>query len=275
MMTSPGTDGPIAVGIDGSKHALRAVVWAAAEAVVRGVAVRLIYVVDAESKNQDREYAFAEQALHEAWMAAESTGEPVKLESVILSGDPVEQLVKASSEAQMVCVGSRGIGDSTGGGHGSTASALAEAAFAPVAIIRRRQSQRPLPGDRWIVAALEDSPATSAVLEAALDEASLRHAPVLALIRSHRGADNHENVEATLKNYLAETQDDNADIQMCTLPVSDHISTVLAQSAAIDQLVVVDSSDPTFVAEVVGPEARKLLRHTNCSVLVLRGRTGE
>lgn len=28
-------------------------------------------------------------------------------------------------------------------------------------------------------------------------------------------------------------------------------------------------------AEVVGPEARKILRHTNCSVLILRNRSGE
>jgi hypothetical protein len=108
-----------------------------------------------------------------------------------------------------------------------------------------------------------------------MEEASLRHGPVLALVRSHNETDNYDDVRATLEGYLADTEDDAADIQMCALPVADHISTVLAESAAIDQLVVVDSSDPTFVADVVGPDARKFLRHTNCSVLILHRRSGE
>lgn len=274
-MNRADTEQPIVVGVDGSKHAVRAVVWAVAEAMSRHVPLRLACVIDPDAEDRDHEFDLAEQALHEAWVAAESTGEPVKVESVILQGDPTKELAKASREAQMLCVGSRGVGGSRSGTYGSTAAALAQVASSPVAIIRQRNSERPLPSNRWIVAALEDSPATSAVLEAAMDEASLRHAPVLALIRTHGGSRGNDDVKTTLRTYLADTEDDDADIQLCALPVSDHISNILSQSAAIDQLVVVDSGDPTFVAEVVGPEARKILRHTSCSVLILRKRSGE
>lgn len=274
-MTNRSIDGPVLVGIDGSKHAVRAALWAVPEAIARDVPLRLVCVIDPNAKHLDREFETAEKVLHEAWVVAESTGLPVKVESVILQGDPAEELANASREAQLICVGSRGVGDSKAHTDGSTAAVLAKTAASPVAIVRRRRSEQPLPYDRWIVAALEDSPAASAVLQAALDEASSRHGPVLALIRSRDETENYEDVKATLKGYLADTEDDNADIQMCALPVADHISTVLAESAAIDQLVVVDSSDPTFVAEVVGPDARKFLRHTNCSVLILRRRSGE
>ena len=53
------------------------------------------------------------------------------------------------------------------------------------------------------------------------------------------------------------------------LPMSEHIANVLAQSADIDQLVIIGPDDPDLVAEAVGPHGRNILRGTNCSVLVL------
>ncbi|HEX9831685.1 MAG TPA: universal stress protein, partial [Mycobacterium sp.] len=223
----------------------------------------------------EREYAYAQHALHEAWVAAEATGKPVKLESTVLQGDPVEQLAEASRSAQLVCVGSRGMDDSPQHEHGSTGTALAQAAYAPVAIVRRRHPHKPLSDPLWIVAAVDESPGGSAVLQAAIDEATLRKAPVLALTRWSSAAaieaDDDSDVRARLAEYLVEARDDDdADIQICAIPMSEHIGGVLAQSANIDQLVIVDANDPVLTAEVVGPEARKSLRHTNCSVLLLR-----
>ena len=63
---------PIVVGIDGSKHAIRAAVWAVDEAVSRDAQLLLIYIIDPDSRDLDREYAFARKALHKAWTAAEA-----------------------------------------------------------------------------------------------------------------------------------------------------------------------------------------------------------
>lgn len=261
---------PVVVGVDGSKYALRAAIWAATEAADRDVALRLAYVVDGAAEPGGHGCAEAEQALHAVWMAVERSVEGVKLESVVLRGDAAEELIEASRQAQLVCVGARGRNDSRSEDRGSTAAALAQKAFAPVAIVRRRHTRRPLPPGRWIVAALDDASGSSLVLQTALKEAELREAPVLALTRWATASEDEADLRRHLTHYLAEDGDDNASIQMCALPVSDHISNVLSQSASIDQLVIVDSSDPALVAEVVGPEARKTLRHTNCSVLVLR-----
>jgi nucleotide-binding universal stress UspA family protein len=250
--------------------------WAVDEAVDRDVPLLLTCVVNPYATDLEREYADAQHALHEAWVAAEATGKPVKLESTVLQGDPVEQLTEASRSAQLVCVGSRGMDDSPQHEHGSTGTALAQAAYAPVAIVRRRHPHKPLSDPLWIVAAIDESPGGSAVLQAAIDEATLRKAPVLALTRwpsatAIEADDDDRDVRARLSEYLVEARDDDAaDIQICALPMSEHIGGVLAQSANIDQLVIVDANDPVLTAEVVGPEARKSLRHTNCSVLVLR-----
>ncbi len=266
---------PVIVGIDGSKHAVHAALWAVDEAVDRDVPILLACVVNPHAKDVEREYAHARHAIHEAWIAAETTGAPVKLESTILQGDTVEQLREASRLGQLICVGSRGMDDSPHSERGSTAAALAQVASTPVAIVRRRHPHKPLNDPLWIVAAVDESPGGSAVLQAAINEATLRKAPVLALTRWRSAVtpqtDDKRDVRARLAQYLTEArEDDDADVQMHALPISDHIAGVLAQSANIDQLVIVDANDPVLTAEAVGSEARKALRHTNCSVLVLR-----
>ena len=112
-----------------------------------------------------------------------------------------------------------------------------------------------------------------------MDEAVLREAPVLALTPwpptggTANESNDEEGLRAKLDRYLDETHADPADVQVCVLAMPDHLSNLLAQSADIDQLVIVDAGNPDRVAELVGPEARKLLRHTNCSLLILRERS--
>src|SRR5689334_18156483 len=99
--------GPVVVGIDGSKHAIRAAIWAVDEAVNRDTQLLLASVIDPKSEDLERAYAFARDALHKAWTEAEATG-GVKLESTIVEGDPVTELVELSRTAEMICIGSRG-----------------------------------------------------------------------------------------------------------------------------------------------------------------------
>jgi nucleotide-binding universal stress UspA family protein len=94
---------PVVVGIDGSKHAMKAAIWAIDEAIARDTHLRLVHVIDSDRRDLDREYAYARRALHRARSAVEATGWEVKLESEIVTGDPVGELVKASRSAELVC----------------------------------------------------------------------------------------------------------------------------------------------------------------------------
>jgi hypothetical protein len=38
------------------------------------------------------------------------------------------------------------------------------------------------------------------------------------------------------------------------------------------EVIIVGADNPDLVAEVVAPETRKMLRHTDCSILILRSR---
>ena len=111
--TSPSA--PVVVGVDGSKAALRAALWAVDEAVSRDTPLRLVHVAPASGHGLDEALAEARDVLHRAWTEVEATGKPVKIESDIVRGDPGQALVDASHTAQLVCVGWKGTHDSPRG----------------------------------------------------------------------------------------------------------------------------------------------------------------
>jgi nucleotide-binding universal stress UspA family protein len=264
---------PVIVGIDGSTAALRAALWAVDEAVSRDTPLRLVHVVPASGHDLDEALADARDVLHKAWTEVEATGKPVKIESDIVHGDPGQALIEASRAAQLACVGSKGTHDSPRGRRASTAAILARGAASPVAVVRRRHTHMSAPFHKWIIAVLDHSPESHLVLKTAVDEALLRHAPVLALTSSSASTRDSDStvrtggLRATLARYLKDAQEKDADIQVCALPMPDSILNVLEQSHTIDQLVIVGSSHPELVDELLSSPVRKVLRKSNCSLL--------
>ena len=170
---------PIVVGIDGSQAAIRAAEWAVDEAVSREVPLRLVEVIPRQAEpaplvsvgNVRMEVEYAEAALRIAAAAVAADGKPVKVETAMLRGDPATALIAESCDAEMVCVGSTGIGRFARALLGSAVAELAEAASCPVAIIRTQQS-RPKPGSSLIVVAVNDSPGNDDVVEQAIEKPS-------------------------------------------------------------------------------------------------------
>ncbi|BBX31299.1 universal stress protein UspA-like protein [Mycolicibacterium mageritense DSM 44476 = CIP 104973] len=277
-MNENGTIAPVVVGVDGSKHAVRASIWAIDEAVRRGAPLRLVHVVRGDS---GQDFAEARKIIHRAWAAVEATGIAVELESDIRQGDTVPELIEASRAAAMICVGSRGVHKHKtyhrpGHGRGTTAAGVALGAHCPVAIIRRRHPRGPMTAHKWVVAALDDSPGSDSALQAAMDEAQRRQAPVLVLTPWHApGRDlpvGQRELQAHLESYIRDAELEHAEFAMCTLPRPKDIANLLAQSAGIDQLLVIGPENPELVAQVVSPKVRAILHKTNCSVLVMRRR---
>ena len=82
----------ITVGVDGSRGAVRAALWAIDEAVSRDIPLRLVYAIEpsssaaADPQDEARQLASAELAVRYAASAVEATERPVKVEIEILSG---------------------------------------------------------------------------------------------------------------------------------------------------------------------------------------------
>jgi nucleotide-binding universal stress UspA family protein len=265
----------VVVGIDGSQAAIHAAEWAVDEAVSREVPLRLVQIVPEQVEpapfasvgNVRMEVEYGEAALRIATAAVEAAGKPVKVETAILQGDPAATLIAESRNAEMICIGSVGIGRFARALLGSTATEVADAAHCPVAIIRTQHGQ-PKPDSALIVVAINDSPHNDDVVEQAMAEAKLRHAPVLALgvLRKDSGDMPSDELDQRVecwgrrhpgvKIYAGATRADIADF--------------LAVMDRTIQLAVIGSTDADQVARLIGPHRHPILGHAECSVLIIR-----
>jgi nucleotide-binding universal stress UspA family protein len=270
--TAPGA--PIVVGVDGSQAALNAVVWAVDEALDRDAPLRIVHVLPIE-KDPDApddafrlEVQYAESSLRAATAAVKDTEKPVKVETDILWGPVETALINESQSAAMICVGSVGIGPIAREFVGSTAAVLAEKAHCPVAIIRTPH-EKPVSGVDWIVVAVNDDPDNDAVIEYAFNEAQLRQAPILAIGVSDR--DFGDTLYNELDRRLGNWKQRYPDLHVHPVSTRAGIAGFLAENKDESvQLVVVGRVDAYGVAQVVGPHSHPILRHGECSVLVVR-----
>ncbi|HWT48596.1 MAG TPA: universal stress protein, partial [Mycobacterium sp.] len=127
-MHEPATPQSIVVGIDGSKAAIRAALWAVDEAVSRDVPLRLLCAIEQDDKTEPDKPAAAEMVVRHALRAIEAVGRPVKIETEVTHGPAIGSLISASASAAMVCVGAVGLRHFQPGRVGSTAAALAGSA---------------------------------------------------------------------------------------------------------------------------------------------------
>ena len=265
----------VVVGIDGSQAAIQAAEWAVDEAVSREVPLRLVEVIAervepapfASVGNVQMEVEYAETALRIAAAALAAAGKPVKVETAILRGDPATALIAESRDAEMVCVGSTGIGRFARALLGSTVAELAEAASCPVAIIRTQQ-RRPKPDSAMIVVAVNDSPGNDDVVEQAIREAQLRHAPVLALAvwRQDLGEMPYDKLDRRVHFWERRYPS----VQFHARATRTGITDFLDVSDSRIQLAVIGNTDIDQVARLIGPHRHPILGHAECSVLIVR-----
>jgi nucleotide-binding universal stress UspA family protein len=273
----------VVVGVDGSRSAIDAALWAVDEAVSRDVPLRLVYAIEpagpARSDPHDtaRELARAEVAVKYAVMAVESTDKPVKIEVEILQERPTRALVDASRWASLLCVGSMGLKHSAQGRIGATAAALASSARCPVAVVRGHD---PIRAERqWVVAEVNESPVSDGgVLRRALEEAQLRDAPLRVLMAwqsrntdIHDGngvADGNRQARAQLDRRLAQWTKRYPDLDVQAVAVHGSTLHYLSKNADSIQLLVVGHERAQGITALLGPPGYAALHNANCSVLI-------
>jgi len=254
----------LVVGIDGSQAAVDAAIWAVAEAVGRDIPLRLVYVIDladSAAGSDHGQFACARAALYDAQRSVEATGEPVKVETEILSGRPLAKLAEASRSAAMVCVGSIGTEHALHG-TGSVAAALPGLAQSPVAVIRPAQRHVANARAGTIVVEVEDVVA----LRYAFDEARLRGAP-LRVAASWRAevpddiAEGSRLAQAQLDRRLAPWTRLYPDVAVESMVVRGSICGYLSRNAAAVDIFVTSGG----ACGSGSPDC------TECSVLTVRG----
>jgi len=273
----------VVVGIDGSKAAVRAALWAIDDAVDRDIPLRLIYAIDPNNilgRDPDsaaHRLATADSVVRSAFMAIEASCAPVKIEAEIVQEDPVTALTRASHSAALMCVGAVGLRPC----HarvGSTAAALMSSAQCPLAVVREYDSVLRRTGG-FIAVQLSQSPYSSVLIEQAVQEARLRRAPLRALIASQtrvgasvgdRAASDRECVLYQVDRQLDAWIRRYPEIDISSVTLDGTIVDYLAEHAPSVELVVVGADDPGRVDGRGTPAGHRLLSDTDSSVLIVR-----
>jgi nucleotide-binding universal stress UspA family protein len=179
----------VVVGYDGSEHSNIAVDWAAAEAVSRGQMLTLVAATTIPMEGMrfggsilspeaidgllERLQEAAQERAAEARQAHPGLDVGVK----VALGSPASVLVEASANADIVVVGSRGMGGFRGLLVGSVGVQVASNSACPAVVVRKA----PSPTASTVVVGVDGSELSLAALDFAFDVADRRGWRVLAV----------------------------------------------------------------------------------------------
>jgi nucleotide-binding universal stress UspA family protein len=165
--------GAVAVAVDGSEHARRAVGWAADQAALehRRLTVLAVAVTGDDATT-------APDAAAEAVDAARALHPEGPVVSLVGVGDPRQLLVDASAHTHMVVLGSRGRGPLSSMLLGSVSAAVSAHAACPVVVCRPLQDVERRGG---VVVGADGTPESLPVVEFAYRQAFLRGEPLTVL----------------------------------------------------------------------------------------------
>lgn len=138
----------IVVGVDGSEHSLKALEWAFEQASFMGLPLHVVHsweipptwsMVEVPSYEPEvliRDYGNSElRETSEAMSGFRENFPDVKVRQEVMKGSPVKALVKASENAALLVVGSRGLGGFRGLLLGSVSHAVVHKAGCSVAVV--------------------------------------------------------------------------------------------------------------------------------------------
>lgn len=242
----------VVVGVDGSELALHAVGWAATEAQLRGVPLRIVHAHPADPGATDPRSA--PQILARAFAVARRAAPDVVVSTTRTTQDPAGSLLDAATGAAVLVVGMGG-GDTPGGPLvGSVALDVSGRAPCPVVVVRGG----PVPPRGPVLVGVDASGGDGL----RRDDAVLRAA--FADARRHGG-----RVAVLHARYVTDPQRTPAQEQAADVAVRDRLRAGLeAWTARFPEV-------PVEVGVVHGNPARALLRAAEGSRLVVLGTRGD
>jgi nucleotide-binding universal stress UspA family protein len=143
---------PVTVGFDGSRESLAAVEWAAKEAGLRRLPLRLLHVWDIEPDvhtpliGPDTRRHWTEHIPRTAAERVREDHPELHVDTTQRCGNPAEILAEAAQESELLVVGSRGLGAFIGFMVGSVALSVVARSEQPVVLVRAAEPPRTAPG---------------------------------------------------------------------------------------------------------------------------------
>jgi nucleotide-binding universal stress UspA family protein len=283
IMTGHGDHGSVVVGVDGSAGGARAAEWAAEEAVVRDVPLTVVGVAEGGAVGPDRELRTRMQRTVDASVASLVARHPgLVVEGQARAGIAAEELLQVSASADLVVVGSRGLGGFTGLLLGSVGQHVLTHARSSVAIVRERDDDATADGGpRPVVVGVDDSPGSGLALDVAVTEAA-RHQVPLEIVGSAvfpgaagyvvaAGVAVEDAARVAVDRALARAREGSPSSVIRGRVVDDPPALSLAMASRRASLVVVGSRGlGAFRGLLLGSVSQTLAIHAACTLLVVR-----
>lgn len=292
MSTRPAPFG-IVVGVDGSAASRVAVDWAARDAAMRRSPLTLAHVLPSALMQAwiqaplpaaffDYEKEEAARVVADARKVAEAAAEdvPLTITEKVLSGQPVPTLADLSSNAELIVVGSRGLGKWERRLLGSVSFGLVQHAHCPVAVIHDEDPLIPHPSEAPVVVGVDGSPASELATAIAFDQASRRGVELIAV---HTWSDAGYELpdtgwteiqpeeEMLLAERLAGWQERYPDVTVKRVVCRDQPARRLLAEAAKGQLLVVGSHGRGgFAGMLLGSVGAQVVQSARGPVIVAR-----
>lgn len=275
----------ITAGLDGSPRSLTAADWAAGEALLRGVPLRLVHAGPRSRR--------ADDMLRDARTAIARRHPGLDVGADRVDGDPVPVLLGAAGEDGLLVLGSRGTGGAAGFPAGSVALAALAGSRSPVVLVRGglrpEDGSRP-PGaaaapPRDVVLGLDSAAPDDSVIGFALDAAS-RRAARLRVVHGRRsdlpfhedGGDPDAELHAELTGdthraasaVLAPWREKFPGVEVTEQAVIGRAGSHLVEASHDASLLVVGRRRRrTPLTAAIGPVAQTVLQHATAPVAVV------
>jgi nucleotide-binding universal stress UspA family protein len=249
---------PVVVGIDGSPAADIAVKWAAVEATSLHSALRMLHAVAAHEAASN-----AGEVVYRAVQLARGLAPGIEIDTHIDKGTPSTVLVKASGDAEVVVIGSRGLGLMAGALVGATGLDLAANARCPIVVVRPDLAE--FDGVR-VVIGYDGSPAGDTALDYGIEYARRHNLAVRVVAAQPTGTELHRITEDQLREAVHKRDGHDAELIQITGHPAEHI---LRLSSDAGLIVLGARGRGGFAGMLIGSVSQTVLHHADCPVTII------
>ncbi|WP_030927045.1 universal stress protein [Streptomyces sp. NRRL S-646] len=288
---------PVMVGIDGSERSLEAADWAAREAALRDVPLRLVHASPplpgdtVPASAVETLHHVGERMLQRAIAGLAARHPDLQVQGELTADGPAVALLAAARSAGLLVVGARGSGGFDGLAIGSVALRAAAAATCPVVVIPAQPARgfgdgTGAPGDAAVVVGLDAHRPAGEVADFAFAAADARGARLRAVqawafpaeavsprtlfVTGEDRAGWEDQEVLRLSDALRVWQDKYPQVTARGDVVLLHpAQALLNASRQAERLVVGRRTDPRAPEGRLGPVAHAVLHHSRCPVAVV------
>lgn len=286
--------GLVLVGVDGSVCGQGALSWAAAEASYRHCSLQIVHAISWPTDGNRLDlsligsmssdlHAAAKSILGDAENYARRAAPGIEVTAELFVAGIASTLLSQAQHAELVVVGSRGVGGFRGLLVGSVSATLAAHAPCPVIVVRpHREGTAFVASPRGqIVVGVDGSEVSTAAVRFALQEAARRHVGVIAVHaamegRRHPSGGASAAIAERVEQQLFDESLDKVRVSgihlQAKLVHSRPVQALIDESADAELVVVGSHGRGGFAGMLLGSVSQAVLQHAGCPVAIVHPR---